>query len=167
MTHPASSTPASQQTPVPATERVALVTGAARGLGLAIAARLGGAGHPVVLLDADPHVAQAAQALRQSGVDAAALCLDIADEEQVSALPTRLAELGGAGGDYWGRLSIVVNNAGISPKHEGRKRLVAQMPAQEWRRVIAVNLTGTFLVTQICLPALCARGWGRIVMITS
>ncbi|MEJ7686985.1 MAG: SDR family NAD(P)-dependent oxidoreductase, partial [Variovorax sp.] len=146
-----------------ATGRVALITGAARGLGLAIASELGRAGHPVVLLDSTEGVAHSAARLRAAGADARALRLNIADEAAVRELPARLRALG----PHWDRLSIVVNNAGISPKTNGVKRTIAEMSASEWHEVIAVNLTGTFLVTQTCLPALCARGWGRVVMITS
>ena len=141
-------------------EQVALVTGAARGLGYAIAQRLASRGHPVLLADADPLVEASAERLRARGLQARAIVLDVSDEAAVESLP-RLA------GDWWENLSILVNNAGISPKTEGRKRPVAQMPSNEWRQVLAVNLTGAFLVTKACLPALCARGWGRIVMITS
>jgi 3-oxoacyl-[acyl-carrier protein] reductase len=141
-------------------EQVALVTGAARGLGYAIAQRLASRGHPVLLADADPLVAASADRLQEQGFRARAIVLDVADEAAVESLP-RLA------GDWWANLSILVNNAGISPKTEGRKRPVAQMPSDEWRQVLAVNLTGAFLVTKACLPALCSRGWGRIVMITS
>ncbi|MDE2606143.1 MAG: SDR family oxidoreductase [Burkholderiales bacterium] len=139
---------------------VALVTGAARGLGRAISERLAREGHPVVLADLDPEVENTARTLRESGAQARAVCLDIADEAAVATLPQRL-------GDWWQRLAILVNNAGISPKHEGRKREVADMSLQEWRRVIDVNLTGAFLVTRQCIPALKAHGWGRVVMITS
>lgn len=141
-------------------ERVALVTGAARGLGFAIAQRLAGQGHPVVLADANPAVLDSAGRLRDSGLQARAVLLDVADETAVQSLPDLV-------GDWWPNLSILVNNAGISPKTDGRKRQVAEMPSAEWRQVLAVNLTGAFLVTQACLPALCSRGWGRIVMITS
>lgn len=167
MEPPITDTDTAAPQPGPAGDRVALVTGAARGLGLAIATRLGGAGHPVVLLDADPQVEQGAARLRAAGIDAWALCLDIAVEAQVVALPARLSALGAGAGGCWERLSILVNNAGISPKHQGRKRLVAEMPTDEWQRVLAINLTGSFLVTRACLPALCARNWGRVVMITS
>lgn len=143
--------------------RAALVTGAARGLGLAIARRLGQRGHPVVLADLDDEVHASAQALAAEGIDAQALRLDVADAAAVRALPEQLAAIG----PHWGRLAILVNNAGISPKTDGRKRLVSEMPLDEWQRVLAVNLTGAFLVTQACLPALCARGWGRVVMVTS
>lgn len=139
---------------------VALVTGAARGLGLAIATRLARDGHRVAMLDLDPGVEEAAMGLRDAGHQARALRLDIADETAVQALPARL-------GDWWEHLAILVNNAGISPKHEGRKREVADMSLAEWQRVLDVNLTGTFLVTRACIPALKRHGWGRIVMITS
>lgn len=142
------------------TPHVALVTGAWRGIGAAIAGSLAGRGHPVVLVDANPGVEQTAESLRQAGHEARAIVADISDEASVARLPEAV-------GDWWPRLAILVNNAGISPKHEGRKRPVAEMPTEEWRRVLDVNLTGTFLVTRVCLPALGSRGWGRIVMITS
>ncbi len=143
-----------------ARDRAALVTGASRGLGLAIARRLAMQGHPVVLLDVDARVESSAAALREQALDARAIVADVSDAAAIERLPAML-------GDAWPRLAILVNNAGISPKHQGRKRPVAEMPIDEWQRVLAVNLTGTFLVTRACLPALCARGWGRIVMITS
>ncbi len=140
--------------------RTALITGAARGIGLAIATRLAQDGHPVIMLDASPDIVQAAHELSEQGMKAIGMCVDISDEHAVRSLPHRLS-------DWWSTLAIVVNNAGISPKHEGRKYLLREMPLEEWRRVLDVNLTGTFLVTQTCLPVLEAAGWGRIVMITS
>jgi 3-oxoacyl-[acyl-carrier protein] reductase len=138
-------------------DRVALVTGAGRG----IAARLAAIGHPVVLADVIPEVEAAAAALREAGQRARAIRLDVADEAAVAALPLAL-------GEDWPRLGVVVNNAGISPKGpDGRARRIRDMPAEEWRRVLEVNLTGAFLVSQACLPPLRARRWGRIVMITS
>lgn len=141
-------------------DRVALVTGAAGGIGLAIAERLARDGHPVMLLDRDPEVHPRASALRDAGHQARAVQIDVADEQAVMSLPQRM-------GPWWADLAIVVNSAGISPKFEGRKRAVADMPTDEWQRVLMVNLTGSFWVTRTCLPALCARGWGRIVMVTS
>ncbi|NOG72031.1 SDR family NAD(P)-dependent oxidoreductase [Roseicella sp. DB1501] len=145
----------------PVQDRLALVTGAARGIGAGIAAKLAALGHPVVLADVIPEVEATAAGLRERGHRARAIRLDVADEAAVAALPIAL-------GEDWQRLGIVVNNAGISPKGpDGRARKIRDMPAEEWRRVLAVNLTGAFLVSQACLPPLRARRWGRIIMITS
>lgn len=141
-------------------DRVALVTGAARGIGAGIAKRLAEAGYPVVLSDLADAAEETAEALRAAGHDARAIRLDVSDPAEVGALPQAL-------GTDWPRLGIVVNNAGISPKREGRRRPVSEMPLDEWRRVLDVNLTGAFLVSQACIPPLRARGWGRIIMITS
>jgi 3-oxoacyl-[acyl-carrier protein] reductase len=140
--------------------RVALVTGAARGLGAAIATRLAAAGHPVVLADVLEGVEATAARLREGGHQARAVRLDVAAEAAVNALPQTL-------GDWWPRLSVLVNNAGISPKVDGRKRKVVEIPLEEWNRVFAVNLTGPFLLSKLCIPVMQAHGWGRIVMITS
>ncbi|MBW8268000.1 SDR family oxidoreductase [Caldovatus aquaticus] len=144
-----------------AADRVALVTGAARGIGEGIAWRLAEAGHPVVLADVLAAVEATAARLSAAGHRARAVVMDVASEAEVAALPRAL-------GDWWERLGVVVNNAGISPKGpDGLPRPVAAMPAEEWRRVLEVNLTGAFLVSRACIPPLEARGWGRIVMITS
>lgn len=143
-----------------AADRVALVTGAARGIGAAIAARLAADGHPVILADVLDEVEATAAALRGAGKEARAIHLDVADEAAVAELP-------GVLGDWWDRLGIVVNNAGISPKTEGRARRVRDMPADEWRRVLEVNLTGAFLVSRVCISPMAARRWGRIVMLAS
>jgi 3-oxoacyl-[acyl-carrier protein] reductase len=141
-------------------DRVALVTGAARGIGAAVAAKLAANGHPVVLADVIPEVEATAARLGEGGGEARAIRLDVADPAAVAALP-------GALGDWWERLGVVVNNAGISPKVDGRARKIRDMPLEEWNRVLAVNLTGAFLVSQTCIPPLRARRWGRIVMLTS
>ena len=143
-----------------ARDRVALVTGAARGIGAAIAARLAAGGHPVVLADVLDEVDSTAASLRSAGHEARAIRLDVSDEAAVAELPRLL-------GGLWDRLGVLVNNAGISPKAEGRARRVRDMPADEWRRVLDVNLTGAFLVSRACIPPLAARRWGRVVMIAS
>lgn len=141
-------------------DKVALVTGAARGIGLAIASRLASEGYQTVLLDRDPAVMQAAAVLQQAGHAVRGIEIDIASETQVLALPQALA-------DWWPKVAILVNNAGISPKHNGKKHEVIDMPLEEWRRVLDINLTGSFLMSRLCLPAMKANNWGRIVMITS
>lgn len=139
---------------------VALVTGAAGRLGCAIASRLAKDGHRIILVDIAESVHAEAELLQNAGYEARALQLDITDPEAVATLPVQLQ-------DWWQELAILVNNAGISPKVDGKKREIIDMPVEEWNRVFAVNLTGMFLVTQACLPVLQQRGWGRIVMIAS
>ncbi|WP_424810965.1 SDR family NAD(P)-dependent oxidoreductase [Roseococcus sp. YIM B11640] len=140
--------------------RVALVTGAARGLGAAIARRLAAAGHPVVLADVLDKVDETAASIAAAGHQARAIRLDVADEGAIRALPQVL-------GDWWPKLGVLVNNAGISPKVDGRKRMVEDMPTEEWRRVLDVNLTGPFMLSREAIPVMKKNGWGRIVMMTS
>ncbi|WP_294074841.1 SDR family NAD(P)-dependent oxidoreductase [Sphingomonas sp.] len=139
---------------------MALVTGAARGLGAAIARRLASAGHPVVLADVLDLVGETAASIAADGQRTRAIRLDVADEAAVGALPEML-------GEWWPNLGVLVNNAGISPKVNGRKRMVEDTPLEEWRRVLDVNLTGPFLLSRAAIPVLKRRGWGRIVMVTS
>jgi 3-oxoacyl-[acyl-carrier protein] reductase len=93
-------------------------------------------------------------------LSARAIKLDVADPDAIEALPQEL-------NDWWPHLSVLVNNAGISPKIDGRKPKIVDIPLAEWQRVLAVNLTGPFLLSQRCVPVMKARGWGRIVMMTS
>lgn len=142
------------------TKPTALITGAAQGIGLAISKRLIQDGHPVIMTDRSPTIHAAGEALRALGPKVITAELDVSDTEQVLAI----AELGG---DLWSSLGVLVNNAGISPKHQGLKKKVIDMDLAEWIRVIDTNLTGTFRVIQACLPALIANRWGRIINITS
>lgn len=126
--------------------RVAIVTGAGRGIGAAIAAELAARGAKVAALEADPTLA------RQAG---AILC-DVADRAAVDAACTRVeAELG--------PVDILVNNAGISPKHDGRAAPAFEMDPAEWDRVLAVNLTGAWNLVRRLTPGMVAQRWGRIV----
>ncbi|MBS7813751.1 SDR family NAD(P)-dependent oxidoreductase [Roseococcus pinisoli] len=141
-------------------DRVALVTGAARGLGAAIARALAAEGHPVVLADVLDGVEATAAEIVAAGHQARAIRLDVADEAAIAALPEVL-------GDWWPRLGVLVNNAGISPKVDGRKVMVEDITTEEWRRVMDVNLTGPFMLSRQAIPVLKKRGWGRIIMMTS
>ena len=138
----------------------ALITGAAQGIGLAISERLGQEGYPLIMIDRNPIVHDAGQTLRDLGIRVITAELDVSQSDQVSQLET-------IGGALWSRLSVLVNNAGISPKHQGKKKNVVDMDLDEWIRVIDTNLTGTFRVTKHCLPVLMANRWGRIINITS
>jgi NAD(P)-dependent dehydrogenase (short-subunit alcohol dehydrogenase family) len=142
-------------------QRVALVTGAAQGIGFGVAKRLGALGHHVVLFDRDAALlANAEQTLRDAGWDVSALEGDVASDQSakdaVSLVETR-----------FGRLDILINNAGVSPSHGGYSQLVEDVPLEEWDRVLAVNLTGTFYMCRHALPVMKAGKWGRIVNFSS
>jgi len=142
------------------TRRIALVTGAARGLGYAIAQRLGEQGHHVVLHDRLPQVSASAATLTALGLSAEALVGECADEAEVSRLVQGVIS-------QHGSIDILVNNAGISPKHNGQKRATVDTDLGEWREVMRVNLTGPFLMSRACIASMKQRGWGRIVSISS
>lgn len=143
--------------------RVALVTGAGRGIGRAMADALADAGAAVVFLDHDASLAQAAaDAAQQRGAVAVSLAADVADfDAYAAALEVARRELG--------PVDILVNNAGISPKSgmDGRRADVWTMPHEEWRRVLDVNLTGAFNGVRLLAPSMVARRWGRIVSTSS
>ena len=142
------------------TGRVALITGAAGGIGASISSRLAGDGHHVVLLDVQPAVAQTAAALRDAGLAAEHTICDITDEAAVQRL---FADIERA----HGRLDILVNNAGISPKHDGRSLTTENTPLEEWLAVINVNLTAPFLLCRAAAPLMRRQRWGRIVNMAS
>jgi NAD(P)-dependent dehydrogenase (short-subunit alcohol dehydrogenase family) len=130
--------------------RRVLVTGAASGIGLAIARLFRSEGAAVAMLDRDQ-----ARLKETAPDDAVALVCDVADERQVrDAVGRAVAGLGGLDG--------LVNSAGID-----LMRPFEQMTAEEWRRVLAVDLTGPMLVCQAALPAMKRAGRGTIVNIAS
>lgn len=136
--------------------RVALVTGAARGIGYAVARRLAHTGAAVLLADLDAEgVAQAAETLAADGCLVLGQQVDVSDPAQVRAMVARALE-------RWGRVDILVNNAGICPITP-----FEQLSLDEWNRVLAVNLTGAFLCSQAVVPAMRAQGRGKIINIAS
>jgi NAD(P)-dependent dehydrogenase (short-subunit alcohol dehydrogenase family) len=135
-------------------QRVALVTGAARGIGLGIAERLVRDGWQVVLADIDgPECEQAAARL---GPAARAITLDVRDEEQVREAIRHTEE-------WRGGLDALVNNAGISDPHSGP---LEELELVDWQRWLDTNLTGAFLLAKHVLPLLHQRR-GAIVNISS
>jgi 3-oxoacyl-[acyl-carrier protein] reductase len=138
------------------TQNTALVTGAARGIGLAIAHELGAAGNRVVLCDIREEVHDSAQELRSRGLNASAMQLDVGDEQSIRNSIEKF-------GKEFGRLDILINNAGVSPKHKGYKRLVVDTPLEEWQMVMRINLTGPFLLCREALPLLSRSDSGRII----
>ena len=137
-------------------ERVALVTGAAAGIGAACAKRLAREGAAVGVLDLDAaRCANTVGEIEAAGGRAIALGADISNRAQVNAAVAQLR-------DALGPITILVNNAGIS----GFAPFL-EMTDEEWGTVLNVNLTGTFIVTQVVLPDMVAAGWGRIINISS
>ena len=132
-------------------EQVAIVTGAARGIGLGIARRLAQDGCHVVVWDRDT------DAFDSAGFDPAAVQqVDVADFASVErAFASTLQKTG--------RVDILVNNAGIN----GPVAPVSDYPLDAWDRVIAVDLTGVFYCCRVVVPQLCAAGYGRIVNVAS
>ncbi len=138
--------------------RVAIVTGAARGIGYGIAACLARQGATVVIADADGASAEAsaAQLAREQNVPALGLACDVTDRDQVAAMVEQTVS-------RFGGIDILVNNAGICPFVD-----VMAMNAEVFRRTIDVNLTGAFHCTQLAGAAMVKRGQGgRVVFITS
>jgi 3-oxoacyl-[acyl-carrier protein] reductase len=134
----------------------ALVTGSARGLGRAVAERLGAEGAAVTVADLDlPAAEEAAAALREAGAQALAVEADVRDAASVArAVERHIAELG--------VLDILVNNAGVV--RDGR---LEAMSDEDWDTVLDVDLRGYFVCARAALPHLRARGWGRIVNVSS
>lgn len=136
--------------------KVALVTGAAAGIGAAISRRLARDGIAIGVLDVlIDNAAKVAEEIVKAGGKAIALQADISDREQVKAAVAKLRAA-------FGPVTIVVNNAGIT----GNVAFEDLTDAQ-WDKMFTVNVKGTFIVTQVVVPDMKAAGWGRIVNISS
>jgi NAD(P)-dependent dehydrogenase (short-subunit alcohol dehydrogenase family) len=137
-----------------ATRRVAVITGAASGMGLAIARHLAARGHRIGLLDVDGDAAlRAADSLRESG--AIAVQADVSDRRAVDAALAHVrAKLG--------PIAIMVTSAGLDAFEA-----LADITPERWDRVLAINLTGTFHCVQAAVPDMIEARWGRIVTISS
>ena len=151
--HAAARTPMTQLAP----QKIAVVTGAARGIGLASARWFLARGWRVALIDRDVPTLDAAQAQLETawpGTSMAVHC-DVSDPAQVSAMAAQVDET-------WGRIDALVNNAGVAVF----KPLV-QTSFEEWRTVMATNLDGAYLCSQAVVPAMRRHGGGAIVNIAS
>jgi 3-hydroxybutyrate dehydrogenase len=138
------------------TNRVALVTGASRGIGRAIALALAAAGADVALsARSQAELQQLATEIRASGRRALALTCDVTAPAEVERMAAAVAaEFGG--------VDILVNNAGAAASHK-----FIGHPDELWQRMLAVNLTGTYNVTKAIVPHMLGRGAGRIIMVAS
>ncbi len=134
--------------------RVAVVTGGARGIGLAVAHRLAASGAAIALWDKD--AAKLAEVRGTLPGVVSTQALDLTDEAAVRAAAAATEA-------EHGRVDVLVNNAGIT----GGNAPTWELPVDEWRRVIEVNLIGPYLVAAALAPGMKARGYGRIVNVAS
>jgi 3-oxoacyl-[acyl-carrier protein] reductase len=137
--------------------RIALVTGANRGIGRGIATALAAEGADIVInfLDREEDADQVCSQIKATGGRALALQADVSKSAEVSGM---MAEIHSKLGD----ISILVNNAGIS-----RPQPIEQISERDWDEILAVNLKSMFLVTQAVLPAMRKQRWGRIINLSS
>lgn len=134
--------------------RVALVTGGARGIGFEVARRIVDEGGSVAIVDIDGNKADASAA--SLGKSAQGFAANVASEPSV-------AKAAAAAESRFGSLDILVNSAGIT----GPNMLMENYTADDWRRVMEVNLTGAFLACKAAIPSMRKRNYGRIVNIAS
>jgi 3-oxoacyl-[acyl-carrier protein] reductase len=137
-------------------QRVALVTGAARGIGAAVARRLASDGAALGVLDLEEsNCASTVDAITSAGGKAIALGADVSDSGQITAAVDRLAK-------EFGSVDILVNNAGVT-----RDNLLFKMTEQDWDTVVAVHLKGAFLASKAVQKYMVERKYGKIVSMSS
>ncbi|MDQ6760335.1 MAG: SDR family oxidoreductase [Acidobacteriota bacterium] len=136
--------------------RVAVITGASRGLGRAMAIALAGAGAKLALVSRDPvQLEETAAAVRKAGAEAQIFPTDVVDEAQVLQLERDVIA-------RFGSVHILINNAGINVR-----KTVPEFTLDEWRSVIDTNLTSAFLLCRSFVPHMKGAGYGRIINMTS
>jgi NAD(P)-dependent dehydrogenase (short-subunit alcohol dehydrogenase family) len=134
---------------------VALVTGAARGIGKAIADAMAQNGARVVYTDIDRAEAENSASAWPS---ATAAEMDVTDEHQVRAVTNEVV-------DQFGRIDILVNNAGVNTL--AHRVPIDQFPQEEWDRIVGVDLTGLYIVSKAVVPVMRSQGSGRVINIAS
>ena len=136
--------------------RVAVISGASKGLGKAIALALGGAGAKLALVSRDEKQLRAvADEVKALGTEAEIFPADVTDEEQVAQVARAVLA-------RFGKVHILVNNAGVNIR-----KPMTEFTLTEWRTVLDTNLTGAFLFTRAFVPQMKGQGYGRIINLTS
>jgi 3-oxoacyl-[acyl-carrier protein] reductase len=135
--------------------KIALVTGASRGIGRAIALRLAGQGATVVAAARGENAGETAAAITGAGGRAEAVGVDVTDAAALERLPASIVE-------RHGRLDIVVSNAGIT-----RDQLLVRMKREDWDAVLATNLTASFTLAQAAMRPMLKQRGGRIIAVSS
>lgn len=136
--------------------KTALITGASKGLGKAMALALAEAGARLVLVSRNlEQLNETAAAVRKLGSEAAVFQVDVTDETQIARLEKTVAK-------EFGKLQILINNAGINIR-----KSVTDFTLDEWRQVMDTNLTGVFLLCRAFVPQMKGQGYGRIINLTS
>ena len=137
-------------------EQVAIITGAGRGIGRALALGMAREGAAIVIAEIDPASGQAVEReIHQADGQALAVQTDVSNDESVAAMMSICL-------DRFGRVDVLVNNAGIFPTSP-----VEEMAEEEWDHVIGTNLVGTFLCSRAVVPHLIAQRSGRIISLAS
>ena len=136
--------------------QVAIVTGASRGIGRAIALALGGAGAKLALVGRDQaKLAETQKLVREAGAEAETFICDVREEAQVKKLAQDVVA-------RFGAVHILVNNAGTAIRKN-----VIEFSLEEWRALMDTNLTGAFLMCKHFVPHMKGHGYGRIINLTS
>ena len=136
--------------------RIALVTGASKGLGKAMAIALGGAGARLALVSRDVEkLNETAEAVRAAGSDAEIFQADVTDEAQVLKLEADVSA-------KMGKIQILINNAGVNVRNN-----ITEFTLDDWNLVLGTNLTAVFLMCRAFVPHMKGTGYGRIINMTS
>lgn len=141
-------------------KRIAVVTGAASGIGLAIAEWLAHAQMRVLLVDQSPAVQERARELAGKGLQADAHLADLSREEEILGVAGHVKAI-------MGGCDVLVNNAGVHPKNKGNRFSLPEIGFADWEAVLRVNLSAPFLLCRELVPLMQAKGWGRIINISS